>query len=144
MLELLPLRQDPRFQVVLADETVRPPGFGPPGNCELRDADLSLSGYLPFHTEYGISTWPLIKARAVRRIPERVTLKSVPEPETSSVTVNSPLGCSTDIMSGDPVGLFTMPSATDPGSTHAVATLTAPSTPMAAWHLCGMKVRVHT
>jgi len=62
----------------------------------------------------------------VRRIPDRPTLKSAPVPDTSSVTVNSPLGCSTEMISGLPEGFFTIPSATDPGSTHAVATLTAP------------------
>ena len=33
-------------------------------------------------------------------------------------------------------------SGTEPGSTQAVATLTAPKTPMASWTRCGMKVRV--
>ena len=33
--------------------------------------------------------------------------------------------------------------AGEPGRRAAVATDTAPSTPMASWHLCGMKVRVH-
>jgi hypothetical protein len=67
-------------------------------------------------------------------MPERTTLKSGLAPATSRVTVNSPLGS---------VGFFTLPSATEPGNPQAGA-LTARSKPIAAWHLCGMKVRVHT
>ena len=37
-----------------------------------------------------------------------------------------------------------MPSATEPGSTQAVATETAPSTPIVLCTRCGMKLRVLT
>ena len=35
-----------------------------------------------------------------------------------------------------------MPCVTEPSSTHAVATVTAASTPIASWQTCGMKLRV--
>ena len=61
----------------------------------------------------------------------------------SSTTVNSPVGCCTENVLRGPAG----------SSRHAVCnrarshrrrwpTVTAPSTPTAAWQSCGMKVRV--
>ena len=35
-----------------------------------------------------------------------------------------------------------MPCGGRPSSTQAVATVTAPSTPIASWQTCGMKLRV--
>jgi len=54
---------------------------------------------------------------------------------TSIVTVNRPEGCSMSRSSDGPaptVGLVAIAAAVEPGSTHAVATDTAPSTPMAS------------
>ena len=63
----------------------------------------------PPQTDCGTSTSPRISARAVRRMPERPTAKFSPVPVTSSVTVNSPLGCSTDITRCEPCGILAMP-----------------------------------
>ena len=62
----------------------------------------------------------------------------------SSSTVNSPVGCSTDTDLCAPGGSCARGNATVPAMTHAVATETAPSTPMASWQTCGMNVRVAT
>ena len=123
------------------------PGFSAPGCAAEENGPLGLAlrrHQRPSQTEAGTSTSPRISARAVRRMPERPTVKLSPAPDTSSVTVNSPLGCSTDITRGESCGILAMPSATEPGMTQAVATLTAPSTPIALWQRCGMKLRVHT
>ena len=61
---------------------------------------------------------------------------------TSSSTLNSPVGCSTEMVLTSPSGTVATSFATDPSSTHAVATVTAASTPIASWHTCGMKLRV--
>ena len=62
------------------------------------------------------------------------------------VTVKKPVGCSTSRSIGpsDCSGRTAISYATDPGSTQAVATDTAPSTPMASCTRCGMNVRVDT
>ncbi|MOA50292.1 hypothetical protein D3C78_1732910 [compost metagenome] len=66
----------------------------------------------------------------------------------SSVTLNSPVGCSIDTVtlpaggSACPAGNWTRPSHTVPGIFTAVPTVTAASTPMASWQTWGMKLRV--
>ena len=55
---------------------------------------------------------------------------------------SGPEGCSISSVFGLSGGRSASAAAGDPGSRQAVATLTAPSTPMVAWQRCGMKVRV--
>ena len=88
-------------------------------------------------------TSPRMRSRAVRTSAARVTFcgsaGSIP-----SSTVNSPVGCSTEIGFTSPGGTCATPCVTEPSSTQAVPTVTAASTPIASWHTCGMKQRVAT
>ena len=52
------------------------------------------------------------------------------------------VSCSTETGFTRPGGSRATSSATEPLSTQAVASVTAPSTPTAAWQSCGMKVRL--
>ena len=61
---------------------------------------------------------------------------------TSISTLNSPVGCSTEMVFTFWPGTTAMPCVIEPSSTQAVATVTAASTPMASWQTCGMKLRV--
>lgn len=61
---------------------------------------------------------------------------------TSIATVKKPVGCSiSNVREPNPESPV-ISAAIDPGSAHAVATLTAPNTPMALCTTCGMKLRV--
>lgn len=79
-------------------------------------------------------TWPEKSLRAVRSNAARFTSGPFGPIETSRSTLNSPDGCSTDNrvdpFSEDPRGMTVIDEGTEPGSRHAVATETAPSTPM--------------
>ena len=81
---------------------------------------------------------PSNSLRAVRRIAVRVTIS----PSIVAITVISPVGCSIDSVFSSPSGSRRARAAGASGSRQAVATLTAPRTPMEAWQRCGMKVRV--
>ena len=67
-----------------------------------------------------------------------------PNVPTTIRTVNSPVGCSTLSVFSRPGGIRATAAAGEPGSTQAVATVTAAKTPIEAWHSCGMKLRVQT
>src|SRR5690606_24128421 len=86
-------------------------------------------------------TTPSIRLRAVR---SRAALTTSPPSSTSRTQVISPVGCSTDKVLRLPSGIAATSAAGDPSSRHAVATLTAPSTPIVAWARCGMKLRTVT
>ena len=58
-------------------------------------------------------------------------------------TVKNPVGCSTSSsLTASTSAIPATSAATEPGVTQAVATLTAPNTPMASCTRCGMKFRV--
>ncbi len=58
-------------------------------------------------------------------------------------TVKKPVGCSTSrLLTAMTSAMPATSAATEPGMTQAVATETAPNTPMASCTLWGMKVRV--
>ena len=85
---------------------------------------------------------PRTSLRAVRRTAAFETRSTPSSTDTFIITLVSPEGCSTDTSFSAPSGTRARARAVEPGSTHAVATLTAPSTPMEAWQRWGMKVRV--
>src|SRR5262249_4832182 len=98
------------------------------------------------HADDGTKTSPRMSRRAVRSRADRVTTGPPSPFFTSMVTVKKPVGCSTS-MSIEPSvlsGMTATSCATDPGSTHAVATDTAPRTPIASCTRRGMNVRVDT
>ena len=88
-------------------------------------------------------TTPSISLRAVRMMPARPT-SSVPSAAnvTSIEASNVPVGCSTDDRPRSAPALAAREAAGEPGSRAAVATDTAPSTPIASWQRWGMNVRV--
>jgi poly-gamma-glutamate capsule biosynthesis protein CapA/YwtB (metallophosphatase superfamily) len=94
-------------------------------------------------TELALETGgvPSISLRAVRSTPADT---SSPLSSSVATTENSPVGCSTDSVFGLPSGIFAIRAAGPDFSMQAVPTLTAPSTPIALWQRCGMKVRVET
>ena len=84
---------------------------------------------------------PSKSLRAVRTTPERSTAGGDVVVSSSTSTWSAPLGCS--MLSRWFPGVVTARSLpTAPGSMTAVATLTAPSTPMDSCTRTGMKVRV--
>ena len=84
----------------------------------------------PSHTERGTKRLPENRRRAVRKSAARSTTGPSAPMRTESSAVNSPDGCSIETRIGSPSGRRAMACGIDPGSTQAVATLTAPRTPM--------------
>ena len=107
-------------------------GFGGPRCSAVR---------CPAQIVAGTITSPRISSRAVRSSAARVTFCGLAG-STSISTLNSPVGCSTEMRLHIRPGTTAMPCVTEPSSTQAVATVTAASTPMASWQTCGMKLRV--
>src|SRR5690606_18664094 len=86
-------------------------------------------------------TTPSNNLRAVRRMEE---LATSPASFISRMTDVSPLGCSLESVFLRPSGMTASVAAGDPLSAAAVATVTAPRTPIEAWQRCGIKVRVES
>ena len=106
-------------------------------------ADAPRLGHGPLQALAGTNTVPCISLRAVRSSAERFTVTLLPVTVTSISTVKNPVGCSISRrLQPRARGKAATCAATEPGVTQAVATLTAPSTPMASCTRCGMKVRV--
>src|SRR5690606_29695670 len=95
------------------------------------------------HTLAGTKTSPLMSLRLVRSRAERSTFTPPSSVRSFRSTVKKPVGCSTSMRSSSPaLCARAMSAATEPGRAHAVATLTAPSTPIDSCTRCGMNVRV--
>src|SRR5690606_11868083 len=85
------------------------------------------------------NTTPSISLRAVRSSAADST-----SPVSFTVMTHdiSPLGCSMLSVLTRPWGMVATSAAGEPSTRHAVAAVTAPSTPMLAWARCGMNTRV--
>ena len=84
-----------------------------------------------------------MRRRAVRRRAERRTWTAPSVRAMSISTVKKPVGCSTSRLLTDAGSAMPATSAAmEPGMTQAVATLTAPNTPIASCTRWGMKLRV--
>src|SRR6187399_221731 len=89
----------------------------------------------------GTNTSPRRSLRAVRNnMARRTTMLCATS--TSTSTVKNPVGCSTSMRGPEASPRRTSCEATVPGIAQAVATLTAPNTPMASCTRCGMNVAV--